>query len=88
MLVVCVWCVPRPLYADTRGGHQLVYHCSIALHLIPLRQGLSLNLDLHWHPASHSALPVSAFHSAGIVGHAWLSRCCRPTILPASDLTH
>lgn len=47
-------CVPPPqkVHAEVRGGHRLF--CPITLCHIPLRQGLSLNLQLGWWPASPS----------------------------------
>lgn len=37
------------------------------LHLIPLRQNLSLNLELSWQPASPTDPPVSTPHSAEVI---------------------
>lgn len=51
----CMWsmhlCVQvyMHLCTQTRGGHQMA---SLTLHIIPLRKGLSLNLELGWQPAS------------------------------------
>lgn len=47
-------CTPLCVHVEVRGGSWLSYHSL----LIPLRQGLSLNLDLGWHLASPSDHPI------------------------------
>ena len=55
---ICVCVCVYVCVCDYKGGHLLF--CSIILHLIPLRQGRSLNLKLGWWPPSPSDPPVSA----------------------------
>lgn len=40
----CLWVHIRVSSIEARGGHWVL--CAIALHSIPMRQGLSLNLEL------------------------------------------
>ena len=47
-------CIPLCVHVEVRGGSWLSYHSL----LIPLRQGLSLNLDLGWHLESPSDHPI------------------------------
>lgn len=48
----------------------MLVSCSVMLHLIPLRQSLSLNLELGWQSTSSNNPPVSDPQST--VGHAQL----------------
>lgn len=48
-----------------RGGHTV--SSFIVCHLLPLQQGLSVNVELGWPPAGHGDAPFLS-HSAGITG--------------------
>lgn len=79
----------RRVYTEARGGHQV--SCSIAFHLIPLRRGPSLNLELGWLPTSPRALlplsptPVQGVkaHGCSLLGSKLRSSCCTADILLA-----
>lgn len=67
---VCVMCVHECaqvclfMYMCRGQGFTLV---SNPLDLIPLRQNLSLSLELDWQPVGSKNAPVSVFHSAGVM---------------------
>jgi hypothetical protein len=68
---LCLWCI----YTHVEGKED-VWCCSITFHLIPLRQALSLNMQLDKQPAS-PCNSHSAYHSAAIVEstiHGWFCR--------------
>ena len=55
--------VCAPAYIQRRTVDVLLYH---SLYLILLRQGLSFNLELDWHPACPSAPPDASAHCLGL----------------------
>jgi hypothetical protein len=55
-------------HMEARGGCHV--SCSSSLYHIPLRQGLSLNLELSW----QSTMPLSLLPSA-LVLQVWVSPC-------------
>lgn len=62
---MCVCRYKLPVYGvEVKGGHQV--SSSITLRLIPLRQDLSLDLELGWQPASPCDPLVSNPHSTGV----------------------
>lgn len=56
-LTVYICALYVPLHMETTGRHCVL--CSVILCLSPLRQGLSLYLELGWQPASPSDLPLT-----------------------------
>lgn len=59
IVCLCVHvCVGLCAYAHTEARGRCQMPCVVMLHLIPLRQGLSLKLELGWQPASLSDPPV------------------------------
>lgn len=52
---------------STETREEDLFSYSNILHLIPLKQNLSLNLELGWQPGNPSDAPVSTHHSNGVI---------------------
>lgn len=78
-----------------RGQKRMSMSCFITLHLVPLRYGLSLNLELSWLPARLSDSPVSnpyPVHKTDGIPPGFFCGCggllLRSYACSASTLTH
>lgn len=71
------YCPPCSCVAVHRDQRKTSVPCSLTVHLISLREGVLLNLELCLWPVSSSDPLVSTFHSAGVTnigvhGLMWL----------------
>lgn len=63
---VCARYLSVYIYTESRRGFGVYF--SITVWIIPLKQGLPLNLELGWQTVSFSIPPVSTPHSTGVRG--------------------
>lgn len=69
-------CLLTSVHAEARGKCQV--SSPLTLHLIPLRQGPLLNLELWWQQKAPGICPISVPHSAGL-------QVCKPRTVLATD---